>query len=188
MTRSRTFLLVEDSPDDAELTIRAFEKSRLVNEVVLVRDDNRTVLTMANDFKGDPKEFAVVIPVPTVLQRGQIHQRLQGADVEVLAVTDRDHAAAGAVQAAPSRHPSRRGQILAAYRRLGVPEVRRHRLHLQSGAVSDAAPDLIAAFSELVGHDCYPGMWCLAPWRRDGDAEYPAGQLDRKTVQASSNR
>jgi hypothetical protein len=28
---------------------------------------------MANDFKGDPKEFAVVIPVPTVLQKGQIH-------------------------------------------------------------------------------------------------------------------
>ncbi|HEX6861698.1 MAG TPA: DUF2330 domain-containing protein, partial [Thermoanaerobaculia bacterium] len=43
------------------------------SKVVLVRDDDRTVLTMANDFKGDPKEFAVVIPVPTVLQRGQIH-------------------------------------------------------------------------------------------------------------------
>ena len=28
---------------------------------------------MANDFKGDPKEFAVVIPVPTVLQKDQIH-------------------------------------------------------------------------------------------------------------------
>jgi len=28
---------------------------------------------MANDFKGDLKEFAVVVPVPTVLQRGQIH-------------------------------------------------------------------------------------------------------------------
>ena len=28
---------------------------------------------MANDFKGDLKEFAVVIPVPTVLQRDQIH-------------------------------------------------------------------------------------------------------------------
>jgi len=28
---------------------------------------------MANDFKGNPKEFAVVIPVPTVLQREQIH-------------------------------------------------------------------------------------------------------------------
>ena len=30
-------------------------------------------MTMANDFEGDPKEFAVVIPVPTFLTRGQIH-------------------------------------------------------------------------------------------------------------------
>src|SRR5438105_6711522 len=42
------------------------------SQVVLVRDGDRTVLTMANDFKGDPKEFAVVIPVPTVIQRDQI--------------------------------------------------------------------------------------------------------------------
>src|SRR5919198_3934368 len=43
------------------------------SQVVLVRDEDRTVLTMANDFKGDLKEFAVVIPVPTVLQKDQIH-------------------------------------------------------------------------------------------------------------------
>jgi hypothetical protein len=43
------------------------------SQVVLVRDGDRTVLTMANDFKGDPKEFAVVVPVPTFLQKGQIH-------------------------------------------------------------------------------------------------------------------
>jgi hypothetical protein len=43
------------------------------SQVVLVRSDDKTVLTMANDFKGDPKEFAVVIPVPTVLQKDQIH-------------------------------------------------------------------------------------------------------------------
>src|SRR6266576_4245946 len=43
------------------------------SQVVLVRDADRTVLTMANDFKGDPKEFAIVIPVPTFLQREQIH-------------------------------------------------------------------------------------------------------------------
>jgi hypothetical protein len=50
--------------------------ARLFNQasqVVLVRDADRTVLTMANDFKGDPKEFAIVIPVPTFLQREQIH-------------------------------------------------------------------------------------------------------------------
>jgi hypothetical protein len=42
------------------------------SQVVLVRDGDRTVMTMANDFKGDPREFAVVIPVPTVLEKGQI--------------------------------------------------------------------------------------------------------------------
>jgi hypothetical protein len=41
--------------------------------VVLVRDGDRTVITMANDFRGDPKEFAIVIPVPSVLEKGQIH-------------------------------------------------------------------------------------------------------------------
>ncbi|HET9209061.1 MAG TPA: DUF2330 domain-containing protein [Thermoanaerobaculia bacterium] len=43
------------------------------SQVVLARDGDRTVLTMANDFKGDPKEFAIVIPVATFLQREQIH-------------------------------------------------------------------------------------------------------------------
>jgi hypothetical protein len=50
--------------------------SKLFNQasqVVMVRDRDRTVLTLSNDFKGDPKEFAIVVPVPTVLQRGQIH-------------------------------------------------------------------------------------------------------------------
>jgi hypothetical protein len=43
------------------------------SQVVLVRDGDRTVMTMANDFKGELKEFAVVIPVPTFLKREQIH-------------------------------------------------------------------------------------------------------------------
>jgi len=43
------------------------------SQVVLVRDGDRTVMTMVNDYKGDLKEFAVVIPVPTFLRREQIH-------------------------------------------------------------------------------------------------------------------
>ena len=43
------------------------------SQVVLVRDGDRTVMTMANDFDGESKEFAVVIPVPTFLKREQIH-------------------------------------------------------------------------------------------------------------------
>ncbi|HEU4938177.1 MAG TPA: DUF2330 domain-containing protein [Vicinamibacterales bacterium] len=54
----------------AKADTKLFNKA---SQVVLVRQGDRTVLTMASDFKGDPKEFAVVIPVPTVLQKGQIH-------------------------------------------------------------------------------------------------------------------
>ncbi len=43
------------------------------SKVVLVRDADRTVMTMANDFQGDAKDFAVVIPVPAFLERDQIH-------------------------------------------------------------------------------------------------------------------
>jgi hypothetical protein len=43
------------------------------SQVVLVRDGDRTVLTMANDFEGDVEDFAIVIPVPTMIEREQIN-------------------------------------------------------------------------------------------------------------------
>src|SRR2546430_12468417 len=43
------------------------------SQVALVRDGDRTVMTMANDFHGEPRDFAIVIPVPTLITRGQIH-------------------------------------------------------------------------------------------------------------------
>ena len=43
------------------------------SQVVLVRDENRTVITMANDFEGEAEDFAVVVPVPTMIEREQIH-------------------------------------------------------------------------------------------------------------------
>ncbi len=50
--------------------------TKLFNEaskVVIARHDDRTVLTMVNDYRGDPQEFAMVVPVPTFIERGQIH-------------------------------------------------------------------------------------------------------------------
>jgi len=43
------------------------------SKVVLVRDEDRTVITMSNDFQGDVKDFAMVIPVPTLIEREQIN-------------------------------------------------------------------------------------------------------------------
>ena len=49
--------------------------SKLFNtssKVVLARDGDQTSITMASDFEGDAKEFAVVVPVPTFIERKQI--------------------------------------------------------------------------------------------------------------------
>lgn len=43
------------------------------SRVVLVRDGERTVITMTSDYSGEPREFALVVPVPVVLKREQIH-------------------------------------------------------------------------------------------------------------------
>lgn len=42
------------------------------SQVILVRDGNRTVITMSNDFQGDIKDFAMVVPVPVVLKKQDI--------------------------------------------------------------------------------------------------------------------
>ena len=42
------------------------------SQVAIARDGNRTVLTMANDYQGDVKDFAMVVPVPVVLQPEQV--------------------------------------------------------------------------------------------------------------------
>lgn len=42
------------------------------SQVAIARSGNRTVLTMANDYQGEVKDFALVVPVPVVLQENQV--------------------------------------------------------------------------------------------------------------------
>ncbi|MBD2431066.1 MULTISPECIES: DUF2330 domain-containing protein [Fischerella] len=42
------------------------------SQVVIAHSGDRTVLTMANDYQGDVKDFAIVVPVPTVIQKEQV--------------------------------------------------------------------------------------------------------------------
>ncbi len=55
------------------------------SQVIIARDGNRTVLTMANDYQGEIEDFAIVVPVPVVLKKEQVNianpkiiQRLDG--------------------------------------------------------------------------------------------------------------
>ena len=43
------------------------------SQVIIARNGDRTVLTMANDYQGEVADFAMVVPVPTVLQEGQVN-------------------------------------------------------------------------------------------------------------------
>lgn len=42
------------------------------SQVIVVRDGDKNVVTMYNDFKGALKDFAMVVPVPVVLQKSDI--------------------------------------------------------------------------------------------------------------------
>jgi len=42
------------------------------SQVVVARDGNRTVLSMLNNYRGALSEFALIVPTPVVLQRGQV--------------------------------------------------------------------------------------------------------------------
>jgi len=54
----------------AKADTKLFNKA---SKVAIMRDENRTVITMANDYQGELQDFAIVIPVPVVLEEEQIH-------------------------------------------------------------------------------------------------------------------
>jgi hypothetical protein len=42
------------------------------SQVVLMRKGNHTAMTMSNNYKGPPEDFAMVVPVPVVLKKEQV--------------------------------------------------------------------------------------------------------------------
>ena len=50
---------------DAKLTNNA-------SQVVLVREGNRTTMSMSNTYMGPPENFALVVPVPVVLKKEDV--------------------------------------------------------------------------------------------------------------------
>jgi hypothetical protein len=53
----------------AQANSKLFNKT---SKVVLARHGNQTAITMASDYEGEPKEFAVVVPVPSFIRKDQI--------------------------------------------------------------------------------------------------------------------
>src|SRR5262245_29700736 len=64
----------------AKADAKLFNKA---SKVVVARKGEQTAVTMASDYQGDPREFALVIPVPTVVGKDQI-KVLESATVDHL--------------------------------------------------------------------------------------------------------
>ena len=54
-------------------------------QVVLMRDDNTTVLSMQNKYEGPAENFAMVVPVPQILQK----ENVKTLPAEIFARVDR---------------------------------------------------------------------------------------------------
>ena len=64
-SRAQAFCGFFVAGNDAKLTNNA-------SQVVLMRKGNRTVMTMSNNYQGPPENFAMVVPVPVVLQKENV--------------------------------------------------------------------------------------------------------------------
>ena len=53
----------------AKADAKLFNKS---SKVVMARNGGETSITMASDYEGKPNEFALVVPVPTFIEKSQI--------------------------------------------------------------------------------------------------------------------
>jgi hypothetical protein len=53
----------------AKADIKLFNKT---SQVIIVRNGEQSTITMSSDFEGDVKDFAMVVPVPVVLQENNI--------------------------------------------------------------------------------------------------------------------
>jgi two-component system response regulator len=73
---SRTILLVEDNPDDAELTLRAFRKNRIHNDIRVARDGAEALAWLHDPPDEDPPK-----PLPSVILLDLKLPKIDGLEV-----------------------------------------------------------------------------------------------------------
>jgi two-component system response regulator len=133
VAKSRTILLVEDNPDDVELTLRAFERTQILCDIVVVRDGQEALdyLLSTGPYATRPPEPPHVvlldIKLPrvdglAVLERVRADPRTRLVPIVLLtsSLEDRDVAMAYELGAnSYVRKPVNFSEFLEVARRLG---------------------------------------------------------------------
>jgi two-component system, response regulator len=62
----RPILLIEDNPDDVDLTLRAFKKGNIVNEIIVARDGAAGLDLLMGDAKIVPSVVLLDLKLPKI--------------------------------------------------------------------------------------------------------------------------
>lgn len=125
--KQKVILLVEDNPDDELLTLRAFEKNRLVNEVAVVRDGAEAI-SWLDACDGLPALVLLDLKLPKIDGLGVLKHIRSSARLKLLPVVvltssreDRDLVESYALGAnSYVRKPVAYEEFLEAARTLGM--------------------------------------------------------------------
>ena len=135
MIRSRIILLVEDNPDDADLTLAAFEESKTLNEIVVARDGEEALeyLFATGSFaERDPKLMPQVVLLDLklpkldgleVLRRVRADERTRRLPVVVLTSSNEERDIIRSYDLGANsfvQKPVDFGQFMEAARQLGL--------------------------------------------------------------------
>jgi two-component system response regulator len=133
--RNKTILLVEDNEDDIELTLRAFAKSGVANEIVVVRDGEEALNYLfatgafgARDPKALPEVVLLDLKLPKVdglgvLRKLRADERTRRLPVVVLTSSNEERDVFSSYDLGANsfvRKPVDFAQFLEAARQLGL--------------------------------------------------------------------
>ena len=147
---SQTILLVEDNPDDEALTLRAFEKSNIRNEVVVLRDGAEALAYLFpgdGDGDGAPRPALILLDLNLpkvggleVLRRMRTDERTRLIPVVVLTSSKLDEDILDSYRSGANayvRKPVRFSDFADAVRALGVFWLRLNEPAPSRGSESD---------------------------------------------------
>ena len=123
----KTILLVEDNPDDVELTLRAFARAKIANEVVVATDGEQALEIL---FGSDPLPTLVLLDLKLpkvmgldVLRRMRADERTRRLPVVVLTSSNEERDIISSYDLGANsfvRKPVDFAQFLEAARSLGM--------------------------------------------------------------------